>query len=228
MKRYLPFLIIAAVLITAVGATAILYRSERKEAASQNLATRPLTVASTPRPVLPGADPPHAKGAPDAPLAIEEFGDFQCPPCGMFFKDMKKIEAEYGPKMRFVFRNFPLTHIHNHALAAARAAEAAGLQGHFWEMYEQLYEHQADWSKATDAAPLFVTYARSLGLDIERFQRDMEGMQTQTRVQLDYRRGESLGVTGTPTVFLNGREIKLSTFDDFRATLNAELKNKSQ
>src|SRR2546421_7271583 len=112
----------------------ILLRSSR-QASNSN--------APTPDPALDvkGAEPPHIRGNPDAPVTLEEFGDFQCPPCGQFAKFVDELLVEYQWQVRLVFRNYPLA-AHQHALEAAQAAEAAGLQGKFWEMYDTLYREQ--------------------------------------------------------------------------------------
>jgi protein-disulfide isomerase len=202
MKRYLPLVIIATVLLVAVAAGALLYNR-----------TAPVPVKSSPRPPVPaaaigrGAEPPHVHGPESAPVTLEEFGDFECPPCGLLHPELKEIEKEFGDRLRVIFREFPLAQRHKHAYDAARAAEAAALQGKFWEMHNLLYTKQEEWTLVPDARSLFLTYARSLGLDEDRFSRDMVGQLASTRVALDMRRGQSLDVIGTPTVFINGRQL---------------------
>jgi protein-disulfide isomerase len=158
----------------------------------------------------PGAEPPHVRGggagAGSAPVTIEEFADFQCPPCGRLYPELKRIEAEFSPRLRLIFRHFPLES-HEHAEEAARASEAASAQGRFWEMHDLLFERQREWGAATDVRPLFNGYAQTLGLDVERFKRDMEGQESAARVLSDKQRGLSVQVSGTPTLFLDGREI---------------------
>jgi len=146
------------------------------------------------------------RGPAKASATLEEFGDFQCPPCGMMSGSLLEIEKDYGPKLRVIFRNFPFPN-HQHALEAAYAAEAAGLQGHYWEMHDLLYKEQANWSKAADAKQLFVAYAKMLGLDVSRFEKDIAGPTVQARVVADQNRGKSLGVNATPTIFINNREV---------------------
>lgn len=226
MKRYLPFVIIAAVLLLAILAGTLLFRSSQRPAAQQI----PSTLTAT-APGSPGAQPPHIKGLPNAPVVLEEFGDFQCPPCASLHPELKKIEAAYGNRVSVVFRHFPLTKLHKNALAAARASEAAARQNNFWEMHNQLYVNQAKWSDTTDAQTIFNNYARDLGLDVERFTRDMNDNQTVARVLADLRRGESLGVTGTPTIFLNNRELPYDTLKSdvtLRAAIDAALNGKAR
>ena len=154
MKRVLPFLIIAAVL---AGAGVIAWYL--KQSAVQTPPVPPSTpIAASPAPAKagePGADPPHVEGDAKAPVTLEEFGDFQCPPCGSLHPILKSMEQEFGPRLRVVFREFPLGQVHEHALAAARAAEAAGMQGEFWPMHDLLYENQKTWSNAFDVRPIF-------------------------------------------------------------------------
>jgi len=223
MKRYLPFAIIALVLLIVLGGGALLFRSAQPAPPSKTANSTPAAVS--------GAEPPHTRGADAAPVTIEEFGDFQCPPCGALYPDLKRIESEYGPqRLRVIFREFPLVRIHAHALEAAHAAEAAGFQDHFWEMHDLLYENQKIWSAATDERPLFTDYARRLGLDVERFTRDMDGSVASMRVILDERRGESLGVKGTPTVFVDGRELPpaQTTYDGLRTAIETALNSNTR
>jgi len=146
MKRYLPFLIVAAVALVTVGSGTMLYRTKRAQLlpVSEN---RSLSGTS-------GAESIHIRGNPDAPVTLEEFADFQCPPCGNFAGFAEELLKQYDSRLRIVFRNFPLA-LHEHAREAALAAEAAGLQGRFWEMHDVLYREQAAWSKAPNARELF-------------------------------------------------------------------------
>ncbi len=166
MKRFLPFVIIVVVLIAALAATWIILRSSRTD--------RPPTNSSGAE--APGAEPPHIRGNANAPVTLEEFGDFECPSCGTYSVELKKIESEFGDRLRVIFREYPLYPTpHKHALIAAQAAEAAGLQGRFWEMHDKLYENQKAWSEATDVMPMFIDYARQIGIDTDRFARELNG-----------------------------------------------------
>jgi protein-disulfide isomerase len=201
MKRYLPFVIIVAVAVLTAGAGALFYRAKQRAVASGGV-TRPSTGDGQGK-----AEGLHVRGQPDAPVTLEEFGDFECPSCATEAEVISKLEQDYGPRLRVVWRNFPLA-MHAHALEAALAAEAAGLQGRFWEMHDLLYKNQAVWSKGSDVRAFFNMYARSLGLDVERFAKDSMSDEVKARVVSDGRHGASRGVKNTPTLFINDREVR--------------------
>ena len=141
-------------------------------------------------------------------VKVEEFGDYQCPPCGLLHPELKKIEAEYGPRVHFVFHNLPLTTMHKNALSAAQAVEAARLQGWFAQMHDLVYEKQNEWKDEENPRGTFAKYAQRLGLDAKRFVRDMDSPEVQQRLTEDKQRADSLGVNGTPTIFIEGRQLK--------------------
>ena len=122
-----------------------------------------------------GSTPPNTKGAPNALVTIEEFADFQCPTCGSMHPKVQEIRAAFGDRIRIIFREFPLQ-MHPHGYDAACAAEAAGMQGKFWEMQNKLFTNQTAWSNATDARKIFTDYATELGLDAAKFSDDMIGL----------------------------------------------------
>ena len=226
MKRLLPFVIILAVLGVALGGGWYLKHNSAEPGPAVAIVTPSQLPTKPSAPIEPGADPPHAVGPANAAVTLEEFGDFECPPCGLLHPGLKTIEREFGSRVRIIFREFPLVPTHAHALAAARAAEAAGLQGKFWEMHDMLYETQKTWHEAFDVRPIFEGYATKIGLDLERFRRDSTSDAVEQRIFQDGKRAHSLGVKGTPTVYLNGREVPfetLMTLDKFRAVINASL-----
>jgi protein-disulfide isomerase len=159
-------------------------------------------------------------------VKIEEFGDFQCPSCGVLHPVLKKLEAEYDSRVALTFREFPLAQIHPNAAEAARAAEAAGLQERFWQMHDLLYDYQAAWSDSGSARSVFAQYATDMGLDAQRLMRDMDSKVVKDRLVADQRRGVSLGVTGTPSLFINGQEVPDNslTEDGLRTLIEAALK----
>jgi protein-disulfide isomerase len=141
----------------------------------------------------------HADGPATARVTLVEYADFECPSCGAVQGTLEEVRRAFGPNLRFVFRHFPLRNSHPHALAAAKAAEAADAQGKFWPMYQRLFQHQA---QLTDADLLH--HARKLGLDLERFQRDLTSRTAEVRIREDLAGGAQSGVKGTPTFFIDG------------------------
>jgi protein-disulfide isomerase len=148
---------------------------------------------------LPVGPRDHAQGPVGAPVTLVEYGDYECPHCGRAYPIVKEVQRRLGPKLRFVFRNFPLSESHPHAQHAAEAAEGAATQGRFWEMHDMLFEHQ----RALDDRHL-VGYATALGLDVKAFERDLHAHAHQARVREDFLSGIRSGVNGTPTFFING------------------------
>jgi protein-disulfide isomerase len=207
MKRYLPFVIIAAVLAAAVGGGFMMFRSAQPQS------------ATTPTPA--SGSVATSKGV----VTIDEYGDYQCPPCGALHPIIKTLKGEYGDRIQFAFHHFPLTQLHSHALEASSAAAAAGLQGKFWEMHNMLYEKQSEWSEVGDFRPIVLEFARKIGLDLPRFTRDIDGIQVVTVIREDMQLGALLGVSGTPTVFINGQLIHSDNFstEGLRKEINKRL-----
>lgn len=222
MKRFLPFAIIAAVLIFALAGTRWYLKHSTQTIPASPTASPEASPPSSP---VPGAEPAHVRGSNTAAVMLEEFGDFECAPCGQLYPILKLIESESGPRLRVVFREFPLVPTHEHALAAARTAEAAGMQGKFWEMHDLLYENQKMWHESFDTRAIFEGYAQRIGLDVDRYKRDLTAEVVELRLFLDGKRGHSLGVTGTPTIFINNRAIPSAsvTAEGLRAEINKAL-----
>ncbi len=215
MKRYLPFVIVALVAVLAVGGGAVLYRSKRS--AGETPTVRLQRTGSE-------AESTHVLGPADASVTVEEFGDFQCPPCGKLSEPINQLQKEFN--LRVIYREFPLA-MHTHAREAACAAEAASHQGKFWEMHDLLYREQAVWSKSDDARALFNAYAGMLQLDVERFKKDIDSSDVQQQVELDQRRGANIGVRNTPTIFINNEVLAANHINaaDLRTAVEAAVKN---
>jgi protein-disulfide isomerase len=141
----------------------------------------------------------HIQGPSDAPVTLVEYGDYECPYCGAAYPIIKELQTRMGERLRFVFRNFPITTSHPHAEQAAEAAEAAATQRRFWEMHDVLYENQ----RRLGDSDLHV-YAEQLGLDVESFDNDLTGHVHAARVHEDFMSGVRSGVNGTPTFYVNG------------------------
>jgi len=142
----------------------------------------------------------HVRGPADAPVTLVEYADFECPFCGRWFPELQRVLQDLGPRVRFVFRHFPISEQHPHAESAAEVAEAAAAQGKFWEMHDLLFQRQA----ALDAGHL-LAYVRELGLDAVRVERELEQEVYRARVRHDIESGLQSGVSGTPMFFINGR-----------------------
>jgi len=224
-KSSLPLVIICGVLLAAVVGGGLLINSNRPGGATPGPNTAQTQTQTAPRPnPLPGAEPPRAKGPESAAVTLEEFGDYQCPSCGVFNPVVKKMKETYGDRLRVVFRHLPLQSIHKNAAMAARAAEAAGLQGRFWEMHDMLYDNQKEWSDLPDPRPKFAEYAQRAGVsDVERFRTDLEGQSVGARIVADVRRANSLGVNATPSVFVNGVPVRGLSESDMRREIETAL-----
>ena len=144
----------------------------------------------------------HSQGPENAATTLVEYGDYECPYCGMAYPIVKRIQARLRNQLRFAFRNFPLAEMHPHATSAAELAESAALQGKFWEMHDMLYEHQQA------LAPVDLEkYARKVGLNLDALEAALRGGAPHQRVKSDFMSGVRSGVNGTPTFFINGRRF---------------------
>jgi protein-disulfide isomerase len=272
MRRYLPFAIIGAVFLIAIGGGLLLFRGKQSTSAptapvppiAPAASVSPIAAVSPAVPVSPGikdvqaapaatpaipmaeSESLHVRGGANAPVTLEEYGDFQCTPCAQLFPILAKVEEDYGEQLRVVFRHKPLRK-HEHAVLAAHAAEAAGLQGRFWEMHDLLFQNSLRWTKGVDgvgpdASPsrrlestvlameievrdVFVSYAEKLELDVERFKTDIDRNDVKARVDSDAARGDKLGIDRTPTLYINGRLLPYSSLTGagLHAAIDAEL-----
>ncbi len=208
MKRYLPFLIIVLVALVTVGVATAVYRSKMRPAqATTTAATAPTPMSSAAAAAEKEDETVHARGPRSAPVTLEIYGDFQCPSCSVASAMIDDLQKELSPNVRVVFHEFPLS-MHKHAVTAAMAAEAAGLQGHFWEMHDMLYKYQSVWSTGTNVSAFFAAYAESIGLDAGQFAIDAKSPEVQARVISEGDAGVARGVKNTPTIFINGREVQ--------------------
>jgi protein-disulfide isomerase len=168
---------------------------------------------------LPVNEKDHALGPPDAPVTLVEYGDYECPDCLNAFPIIKRLINDFGPRLRFVFRNFPLSNVHPHASVAAQAAEAAAAQGKFWEMHDLLYENQKDLADIE-----MTRLALRLELEPYRFDADLAAERFTKRVAADYASGVASGVTGTPTFFINGqRHTGAKDYDSLKRAIEAAI-----
>jgi protein-disulfide isomerase len=168
-------------------------------------------------------------------VTIEEFADFACPTCGAFHLTIKEIEKSYGQKVRIIFHHFPLTNVrgHENAYNAARSAEAAGIQGRFWEMQNMLFTNQKTWQPMpeAEARATFEGYAKSIGIDVEKFKEDAVGQIAGARIGDDMKRAQAIKVNSTPTVIVNGRSLtgsEITSIQALRTIIEDELQKTSQ
>lgn len=207
--------------IISLGIIGILFmvvavvRQEKENAPSNNI-------------VLPSAvsSDDWIKGPDSAKTILVEYSDFQCPACRFYYPFVKQLENDFPDKLRVVYRHFPLP-IHNFSYLAAQAAEAAGQQKKFWEMHDLLFEQQEEWaaSKNNDAAfNNFISYARTLNLDINKFKNDFGSREIKSKIDGDFQGGEKAGIQGTPSFFLSGRFIaNPSGYDEFKKLIGDEI-----
>jgi protein-disulfide isomerase len=170
----------------------------------------------------------HVYSKADSNVVLIEYGDFQCPACGSQNPKIMKIAEDYKDKITFIFRNYPLTLIHANAKASAGAAEAAGLQGKYWEMHELLYKNQSDWQSLSsdERAKKFISYAEELKLDVEKFKADTESDVITKKINFDTALGKKINVSGTPTFVLNGDTLSNETWSndtEFRKLIDGKL-----
>lgn len=171
-----------------------------------------------------------AKGNPAAPVTIIEYSDFQCPACGAFYPMIKKLLEEKADAVRFVYRHYPLVQLHPNGLASARAAEAAGSQGKFFEFHDQLFEHQSEWSVEKDPTGKFEEYAKTVGLDVDRFNTDRASDAIDNAVNDDRQSGDSIGVNSTPTFIVNGQRLQTNpqSYDAFTQIVDDAMAKTAQ
>lgn len=157
----------------------------------------------------------HVKGNPDAQVVLEEYSDFQCPACAAMAPVVLGLMEEFGDQIRFEYKHFPIQQAHPYAVQAAMAAEAAGQQGKFYEFHDLLFENQAIWSRSATPNALFQQYAAELELDMDLFRRHANASLLRDKVLAQQVEGRERGVTGTPTMYLNGQRMTYSTYPEF-------------
>ena len=167
----------------------------------------------------------HVEGASTTGVKLVEYGDYECPYCEEYYPIVKQVVAQYGDKISFQFRNLPLTSIHPNALAAARAAEAASLQGKFWQMHDLLYGDQNAWVSSSDPLTVFDQFAASLGLNKTQFNTDFASSKVNDTIQADIAAFNKTGdPEATPAFYLNGKQIQPGvSVSDFTKLIDAQI-----
>lgn len=175
----------------------------------------------------------HSRGNTESSVELVAYKDFECPPCAQFHPIEEQLYEQYKDKVKFTFKHFPIDTIHPNARAAHRAAEAAGLQGKFFEMQNLLYDGQRQWSSQVTNNPqtIFEQYAQQLGLDIEKFKADAVLDSTNKTINADISAGKQIGVNGTPSFFINGVQVntgEINSLESFGSKIEEALANKQQ
>lgn len=168
-----------------------------------------------------------SSGQATSSVLIIEYGDFQCPACRSYYSIMKELVTEFGDKITFVYRNFPLIEIHSNAEFAARAVQAAAKQGKFWQMHDLLFEKQAEWSKTADIESVFESYAALIGISVEQFKKDWLSKEIKDFVKAQRSRAIKLGLKGTPSFFVNGIQIQNpNSIETFKSLIKSAIEKK--
>jgi protein-disulfide isomerase len=174
----------------------------------------------------------HIQWSPEKKVILTEYSDQQCPACAAFHQELKGWEDARHPNhdivknVTLVYRHYPLFTIHKNSRAASYAVEAAGKQGKFFEYSDILFTKQPEWSELSNPKDMFLNYAKSIKLDTAQFEADMKSDAVVKTVQDDVALGNEGDVQGTPSFFLNGQKMQISTIDDFAKQLRASFKSK--
>lgn len=170
----------------------------------------------------------HIKWSPEKKNLLIEYSDFQCPSCKNIHDLLNTIEASDSPdlfitkKVTLAYRYFPLFQIHDKAYIAAYAAEAAGIQGQFWEMADLLFDNQKTWDTSSNPQQdYFLSYAKKLKLNVDQFKKDSDSVEVKNRVSEDLKDAEQMGIDSTPTFFLNGKKVDVNSFDELKQVLRS-------
>jgi len=175
----------------------------------------------------------HIEGQGKAGVTLVEYGDYECPYCQQYYPTVKQVASDLDQDIHFQFRNFPLVSIHRNAFAAARAAEAADQQGKFWQMHDALYENNdpngaSGWVAANDPSTYFTQFAKQIGLNVTQFKQDFASSKVNDLVNADMAEGNRLGITGTPTFYLDGKQVQVGNdVATFEKIIKAEIAKKA-
>lgn len=210
----IKWIIFAVVVLGIFGGIIWLNKSEEK---ANSFSGDPAKV------ITEGVIADHAYGSTEQKVVLVEYGDYQCPGCASVATGVKELTEKHKDKLTFVFRHFPLTSIHPNALAAATAAEAAGMQGKYWEMHDLLYQNQQSWSSldASQRGPIFEGYALQLGLDTDKFKQDLSSKDITSKINRDRETAKTYSTNSTPTFVINGQKFTASSATDIDALTKA-------
>ena len=213
-KSNTPLLIIGGVLVLALLGGWYWFSTSKPGSktggtnTARNTANQQKPAVGIPANAPPGANPPNQFGSPSAAVTIEEFADFQCPQCAATHPIINEIKAAYGSRIHFIYRNYPLDiPAHDKSYDASVAAEAAGMQGKFWDMQNLLFTNQKVWTADPNYRSIWKEYATKIGLDVNKWETDMAGLPAKQRVNDDKARGKAANINSTPTILINGTEV---------------------
>jgi protein-disulfide isomerase len=210
MKTNLPTIIIIGIIVLIIGFVVYAISKPESSLTSKTNNNRPKVEAD-----IAKLSDGNSLGPVDAKVTLSEFGDYQCPACGQYHKVIKDvILPKYEGKIKFVFLNYPLNQIHDNAQSAAQAAEAAGLQGKFWQMHNLLYERQKDWENQKDPKGKFESYAKEIGLNIDKFREDYASQKVADIINNQAALGDAFKLEGTPSFFVNGVQVDTKSGSD--------------
>jgi len=209
--------VIVIVLAVAVAAGAAVFLSRQPDQPTETSGAAPLKLD------FKGGG--HFRGPENAELTLVEFGDYQCPSCGAYHPFVKEILNRYPKQVRLEFHHFPLISIHPNSMAASKAAEAAGEQGHYWEMHDALFEYQTQWADKPDPKPIFAAIANRIGINGTLLVQTMETSPViQQRILQDVERGNKANIQAVPTFFINGQEVHIKlSMEDFVQVIETNL-----
>lgn len=219
-KTWIIFIVIC---VAVLGTLVFVSRSQKVDVG--NVDTSAVQVASE----ASGNIGDHVYGNKDSKVVLIEYGDFQCPSCEAAYPIVKQVKNEFKDKIAFIFRNNPLPTLHPNAKAAAAAAEAAGLQGKFWEMHDKLYDLQDSWSNqdTNERTNTFISYAKTIGVtNLDKFKADMSSEAVNKKINFDLSLGQKVGVTGTPTFTLGKDTLdadQRTSVDALKKAIEAKL-----
>jgi protein-disulfide isomerase len=180
----------------------------------------------------------HVEGQNQKHVTLVEYGDYECPVCEVYYQPLKEVYSQFSQDIQFQFRNLPLTSLHPNAFAAARAAEAAGMQGKYWEMHDKLYENQSDWASVNAPLSNFSLYASEIGINVNQFKQDYSSQKVNDTINADIAAFTKTGQEmATPTFFLDGKYVQNGAFvdpktsqpspDKFAEVIKAEIAKKN-
>ncbi len=206
-------------LFVIIGATAGIVWSVK------NGSTSNVTIGSIPE--VTASD--WVRGNENSTVVIVEYSDFQCPACAAYYEVVKKLmDEDFGDKVKFVYRHFPLIETHFQAALAVSASESAGLQGKFWQMHDKLFENQITWANNPKAREIFIDYAKELGLNVEEFTKNLDSKEGKEKAINAYKASIKMGLNSTPSFFINGKKIQNpQSYEDFRNIINQSIADNS-